>query len=82
MINGHSNVGKNKDSKRRAIASVKTELELHMTPKQPLSPDRNAAGLNDIIDINPNVFGVGVNFNALFKKLLEQNVISRKTGGE
>jgi hypothetical protein len=30
-----------KNSNRRAISSVQTELDLHMTPKQPLLPDRS-----------------------------------------
>jgi len=66
-----------KNSNRRAISSVQSELNLHMTPRQPLMPDRSIPGVNDIIDVKPNFFGLGINFNALFQRLREKSKRSR-----
>jgi hypothetical protein len=67
-----------KNSNRRAISSLQTELDLHMTTRQPLMPDRSIPGVNDIIDVKPNIFGFGVNFNALFQLLREKFKRSRR----
>jgi hypothetical protein len=66
-----------KNSNRSAISSLQTELDLHMTTRQPLMPDRSIPGVYDIIDVKPNIFGFGVNLNALFQLLREKFKRSR-----
>jgi hypothetical protein len=52
---------------RRGQASVHAELAIHVR-KQPLAPETEAPGINDIVDLKPNFMGFGVNLNALIKR--------------
>lgn len=55
------------NSLRRANASVHAELALHLHEK---SMNREPLpGINDIVDLKPNIAGFGINLNALFKRL-------------
>lgn len=57
-----------KNSARRALASIHSELIMHLRNDQP-EPDENLPGANDILELKPNIMGIGINFNALFKRL-------------
>jgi hypothetical protein len=57
-----------KNSARRALASVHAELAIHLRD-DPLAPEAELPGANDILDLKPNFMGIGINFNALIKRL-------------
>jgi hypothetical protein len=57
-----------KNSTRRALASVQAELALHLHDI-PLTSEGTVPGVNDIVDLKPNVMGFGINVNALIKRL-------------
>lgn len=57
-----------KNSARRALASVYAELDIHLRNDR-LGPGENLPGANDIVDLKPNFMGLGINFNALIKRL-------------
>ena len=53
---------------RRALASVHAELSIHMRNDR-VETQVNSPGANDIVDLKPNFMGLGVNLNALIKRL-------------
>ena len=58
-----------KNSARRAVASVHAELALHLHNK-PMTSEEALLGINDIVDLKPNIAGFGINLNALIKRLM------------
>lgn len=56
-----------KNGTRRGLASVHAELAIHVR-KQPLAPETETPGINDIVDLKPNFMGLGVNLNALIRR--------------
>jgi hypothetical protein len=58
-----------KNSTRRAKSSVHAELALHLQDK-PVASEGGLPGINDIVDLKPNIAGFGINLNALIKRLM------------
>ncbi|NWO06604.1 MAG: hypothetical protein HLX50_13220 [Alteromonadaceae bacterium] len=57
-----------KSSARRALASVYAELAIHLRNDR-LESGENLPRANDIVELKPNFMGLGINFNALIKRL-------------
>lgn len=56
------------NSTRRALVSVHAELAIHLRNDRVKTPEI-LPGANDIVDLKPNFMGLGINFNALIKRI-------------
>lgn len=57
-----------KNGTRRGLASVHAELAVYQR-HQPVALEMTAPGLNEIVDLKPNFMGIGINLNALIKRI-------------
>ncbi|WP_440905685.1 hypothetical protein ACMZOO_05140 [Catenovulum sp. SX2] len=60
-----------KNSIRRAISSVNSELEIFLNSKV---SSNNSASLDaiDVIELKPNFMGIGLNLNAIYRKFMRK----------